>query len=281
MANASRFRTVKVSEKDVLVPFFALMTANVAILLCWTFLDPLVYRRTPDQGTDEWNRVVSSTGRCLSESDYGATPYLACLAAVNLGAVVLANYQAYRARDLSDDLSESKYIGLIMMCLLQTWLTGGPVLFLVYDHPISNYVVVCMICFLTCTAILGLIFLPKMMLWRAWKEGRVNRNSASNSQKNGNLRGKKGSHVLRGSSVSGLQFSHVSNSIVTADFRNSGIDAVPECSPAEEDDPSKEHKDDHGYPRHENAEDGVQRASSSGQDENSPPPAQPELEDSV
>ena len=177
------------------------MAANVGILLCWTLLAPIRYVRTFDDGTDIWNRHVSSTGRCRSKSDHGAAPYLVCLAAVNLGAVVLANIQAYEGRNLSGDLSESRYIGLIMMCLLQTWLTGGPVLFLVYDNPVSNYVVVSMICFLTCTAILALIFFPKIMHWKKWKAAQTGRIRTTPPQTGY----KPGSMAMHGSRVSGLE----------------------------------------------------------------------------
>jgi hypothetical protein len=64
----------------------------------------------------------------------GAMPYLVCMAPVNLFAVLLANCQAYRARNIKTKYSESRYIGLIMMCLLQSWLTGIPVLGLVYKR---------------------------------------------------------------------------------------------------------------------------------------------------
>jgi hypothetical protein len=202
MKNAIHFKTVKVSEKDVLIPFFVLLTANVGILLCWTILDPLSYIRTNDEGTDAFNRAVSSTGRCVSDGDHGAAPYLACLAIINLGAVILANIQAYKARNLSDDLSESKYIGLIMICLLQTWLTGGPVLFLVYDNPVSHYVVVSMITFLTCMAVLSLIFVPKILLWKDWKSGSLGR------QSNTGTGGQRfGDSILRGNNLSGMQSS--------------------------------------------------------------------------
>ena len=201
MQNAIRFKTVKVSEKDVLVPFFVLLIANVGVLLCWTLLDPLRFVRTVDEGTDAFNRAVSSTGRCVSDAEYGAAPYLACLSAINLGAVVLANIQAWRARDLSDDLSESKYIGLIMMCLLQTWITGVPVIFLVHEDPRAYYVVVSMIIFLTCTAVLSLTFLPKIKRWQSWKSGAMSRSSRGATSSDLKF----GDSVLRGSRVSGLQ----------------------------------------------------------------------------
>lgn len=213
MKNAIQFKTVKVSEKDVLVPFFILLSANVAVLLCWTIIDPLSYVRTFDEGTDTFNRPVSSTGRCVSDGQHGAAPYLACLAAVNLGAVILANIQAYKARNLSDDLSEAKYIGLIMVCLLQTWLTGGPILFLVYDNPVSHYVVVSMINFLTCMAVLSLIFVPKILLFKEWKAGTINEQVSQGGQRFGDS-------VLRGSGVSGLRHSGIRSMLPSIEEKN-------------------------------------------------------------
>ena len=181
--HARRFQRLELRERDVLIPFLFLTTCNVIVLLCWTIMSPLHFIRTVDAGTDRWNRVVSSTGSCSSEEQGGAIPYLVLLAMINMGAVVFANAQAYRARSIHTEYSESRYIALIMMCMLQSWLTGLPVLGLVYDTPRANYVVITFIVFLTCMAILLLMFVPKISYAKALRARETN-TEKSNASRN-------------------------------------------------------------------------------------------------
>ena len=115
---AQQFRRLKLTEKDVLPPFIVLVSANTVILVLWTVLDPLRFVRTYDTGLDEWERPVSSSGSCKSQSTIGISPYLLALMVVNLAAVIFANVQAYLARDLRTEFGESNSLGLIMVVLL-------------------------------------------------------------------------------------------------------------------------------------------------------------------
>lgn len=189
--SAQRFQRLQLSERDVLVPFLSLTAANVIILSCWTALDPLRFIRTASAGTDQWNRVVSSTGSCRSSDGHSghAMPYLVALAVVNLTAVIFANIQAYRARNLRTEYSESRYIALIMVFLLQAYLTGLPVLALVYlyDMPRVNYIVITIMVLLTSMAILLLIFVPKINATRAWAARHSDRSSDEFNRSTGSI----------------------------------------------------------------------------------------------
>ena len=58
MKSANRFQKVKVTERDVLLPFSIIFTLNVALLLAWTFVNPLLWvRLTIDKGDSSgyWN----------------------------------------------------------------------------------------------------------------------------------------------------------------------------------------------------------------------------------
>jgi ABC-type sugar transport system substrate-binding protein len=61
---------IKVTETDVLMPFGILLTLNIAVLTVWTLVDPLIYIRQYEDGTDLWNRSLASNGTC--RSDHGA-----------------------------------------------------------------------------------------------------------------------------------------------------------------------------------------------------------------
>ena len=154
-----RFVRKEVSAKDVIVPFAFMLTGNVIVLSLWTALAPLEYSRQPHEGTDDWNRVISTYGACYSPN---ALPYAIVLGLMNFGLLIVSNFQAYRARSIQSEFSESKYIGIVMASMLQTTLIGFPIVFLVNDNPQAVYLVVTFMIFVTCMAILLLIFVPKI-----------------------------------------------------------------------------------------------------------------------
>ncbi|CAB9497925.1 acid type B receptor subunit 2 [Seminavis robusta] len=159
----SAFSRVKVSETDVMGPFAVLTLLNIVILLCWTFVDPLTYLREPDSETDGWHRVVSTRGRCKSSHiEYFLVP----LACVNLGVLLMANWQAYEARDIEAEFAEAKYIGITMASMLQALISGIPVMFIVYDLPQAFYMVSTLLLFVISMVILMVIFFPKVLFTR-------------------------------------------------------------------------------------------------------------------
>lgn len=152
---------VKVTACDVLAPFSALMSLNVLVLIVWSALDPLVYVRSNDSGLDGWSRVISTYGGCQCEN---AWPYVAPLGAVNLGVLILANWQAYRARKIRCEFAESKYIAICMLLLLQALLIGVPILLVVRNSPQAFYLTICFMIFVICMGVVLLIFVPKIAI---------------------------------------------------------------------------------------------------------------------
>jgi gamma-aminobutyric acid type B receptor len=160
-----RYARMQVSEKDVLAPFVVLLTGNIIALTCWTVLDPLTYVRQEHDGTDYWNRVISTYGACRCNNVFA---YLVPLALINLSVVATACWQAWQARNIQSEFSEAKYIGLAMVSLFQAFLTGIPVVVVVRDMPRAYYVVLSLMIFVLCMAVLLLIFLPKMFIQRIY-----------------------------------------------------------------------------------------------------------------
>lgn len=91
---------VRVDKKDVLLPFVIVLTSNIAVLIAWTVLDPLTYTRELGDGTDYWNRVISTYGACRSDN---VAPYLITLAFINLWLIIIALWQAYNAKDIKSE----------------------------------------------------------------------------------------------------------------------------------------------------------------------------------
>lgn len=152
---ASRFQRVVIRERDVLRPFLLLMTLNIVLLLSWTLVDPLRWHRVY---TDELN----SYGRCSAEGE-AWKGFLSALALLNFCALILANVQAYRARSINDELSESKYIGLTTLSMFQIFVVGVPLLAIVYENPPAYFFVCTAIIFIVSSSILCLIFIPKVV----------------------------------------------------------------------------------------------------------------------
>lgn len=155
---STHHQRLQVKVKDVLAPFVILLTTNVVILAFWTATEPLKYSRMEHDGTDFWNRVISTYGTCRSEK---APPYLTTLVAVNFLLVAVAVWQAFQARGIHSEFAEAKFIGLAVGSICQTFLTGVPLLVIVWDQPQAFYVVLCLMVFLLCMVVLVLIFVPK------------------------------------------------------------------------------------------------------------------------
>lgn len=154
------FHRIEVSSRQVLLPFAFLLSVNWIILALWTAIDPLTYVRMNNPGTDAWGRVLSTYGVCKSND---AVPFVVPLAIINFGIMVVANWQAYEARLIEFEFSESKHIALAMGSLLQATLLGVPLLFVVRDNPPAYFLVLVFLLFFVGMAILLVIFIPKMV----------------------------------------------------------------------------------------------------------------------
>lgn len=166
LTDPKRFQRVKVDAKDVLGPFGVFFTMNAILLICWTVVDPLEYVRKVDtDGTDQFNRPISSYGKCTFDGN--AQIFIGCLVAVNSVIVIFTTVQAYRARKISVDYSESKYIAGCIVCQLEALIIGIPTIVMMSNDADSHrsiFVLASMIIFIVAMAILLLIFVPKMLV---------------------------------------------------------------------------------------------------------------------
>jgi len=160
---ANKFKRLKVTTMDVILPMILLLTANIVILACWTALNPVHFIRKPSSETDLWNRVIASSGMCRTPEGQSSVLYWVLLGVVNIGALGIAMLQAYHARDIQTEFSESKYIALVFASMTQAFLVGGPVLAIERDSPYVAYILQTTMVFLLCTVILSLIFVPKIL----------------------------------------------------------------------------------------------------------------------
>ena len=159
------FRRLKVSEKDVLLPFAVMFSTNVLLLLLWTILDPLFWSRITVSETETY-------GTCNVSKNHVWKSILIVLGLVNGTALVLANVEAYKARRITTEYGESKHIAMIMASILQVIVVGLPLMFLVDDNSAASYFIRSSVIFVICMSTLTLIFVPKIITWWNKKDAR-------------------------------------------------------------------------------------------------------------
>lgn len=97
-------------------------------------------------------------------------PFFVVLVCVNLFVLIILNIYAYLSRHIHTEYSESRYIGLVNASMLQAAVIGLPVVYLVYDDPLTYYIVITLLISVTCMAILGFIMYPKYVGLKQWRE---------------------------------------------------------------------------------------------------------------
>ena len=130
-------RWIKVEPKDVMKPLIVFLLLNVFLLSLWSGLSPLVWEREVSS-VDRFNRTVSSVGYCTSE---WYLPYAILLVVLNLSVLIHAMYQAYHARTISLEFSESEFIGKAIAACMLVCFVGIPVMVIVTDQPRAYFFV--------------------------------------------------------------------------------------------------------------------------------------------
>ena len=156
--NAASFKRVKISAWDVAKPMLVLIGANILVLSLWTALAPPHYD-TITVTEDQFSRPTETFGFCVSDSPV----YLAILGAINAGVLIFSVYEAYTARSISTEFSESEYIFKILVLILLVFFIGIPVLVIARDTPAAYVFVFAGIIFTVCCSVLLLIFVPKYL----------------------------------------------------------------------------------------------------------------------
>jgi hypothetical protein len=151
---------IHVTTWDIMIGFVILLVLNLIVLITWTFVAPLEWERNFNEATDPFGRPVDSYGICANED---ALPFVVVLTVINLGILVLANWWAYKARNIETEYHESRYIAISMASVLQAWCMGIPILIMVWNNPQARFFVGTGIVFVTSLAVLGLIFVPKII----------------------------------------------------------------------------------------------------------------------
>lgn len=168
MASAAKFRRVQVNARDVLLPMAVLLALNIVFMTVWTAVDPMFFQRSQRCGSD----AFTSFGNCVVGAGPVSVAMAGSVAGVNFLAIVLANIQAFKARKINTEFSESSSIGLAMGSMMQIFIVGIPLVFLVNDSPPAKYFILVSMISVICFSVLLLMFVPKMRAMSKFRKQR-------------------------------------------------------------------------------------------------------------
>lgn len=157
LLNATTLRRVTVTMTQAYYAFGILIAAQLLTLVVWTVVDPMKWETLHVPG-EEWNRF----GSCSEMGTWGWS-LLGLSGALSSLSLLLTAHQAFKARNISDEYSESRDLGFAVFTVAQIVIVGVPILCLVRDdNPDATYLLQTLIIFAVCLSVLVLIFGPMM-----------------------------------------------------------------------------------------------------------------------
>mmetsp|Transcript_9149 Transcript_9149/g.23182 ORF Transcript_9149/g.23182 Transcript_9149/m.23182 type:complete len:256 (+) Transcript_9149:2078-2845(+) len=159
MRQAKKFRRIKVSVKSTLVPIIVSVAVNIILLACMTAFDPFKYKLEPTS-EDRFGRPNSFQGQCLPGD---RLEFIVPLLVFNFFILMMAIFQAWRARNISTEFQETEHIYRALGGIILVLFIGIPVLILVRGETDTSVFVVSAITFIFCLSILLNLFVPKMV----------------------------------------------------------------------------------------------------------------------
>lgn len=166
---SKRFRRVKVKEQDVIAPPLVMISLNIIFLLVWTIADPPRWERVgvpqePWKTYGYCNWTGSATSRAMAISILVLCTISFCFA---VG-------QAFKARNISSEFSESKHLGIAVFSWAQLLVVGVPVMVLVEEHNVvAQYSMIVGILVAICLSMLMVIFVPLITHREGERQSRV------------------------------------------------------------------------------------------------------------
>jgi hypothetical protein len=153
-------RRIKVEPRDVMKSLVIFLLLNLILLSIWTAISPLVWTRQVNS-IDQFNRTVSSIGYCSSE---WYLPFVILLVVLNLSLLIYCMYQAYHARSISLEFSESEFITKAIAACMLVCFVGIPVMIIVTDQPRAYYFVLTSIIFILVSSLDVCVFIVCLLI---------------------------------------------------------------------------------------------------------------------
>ena len=133
--SSSNFRRVTITVWDVMPTFCILFTLTFIFLSVWTFVDPMYWVREEVFGSTDG---LSTFGSCKLGRTNVSIAMLICLIVLAFACVVLACAAAWHGRNVSVEYSESRYVTMIVIAMLQAFPIGIPLIMLSSSNPTAT-----------------------------------------------------------------------------------------------------------------------------------------------
>lgn len=114
-------RPQPVNVKDTLLSIGAVLFLDVIILILWTFIDPLEWKRSVVR-MDQFGHPLETSGTCHCES---WKIFVSLIVVLHVGLLAVACYMCYAARFIPTKYSEHRYVSISMISNLQIFIVGG------------------------------------------------------------------------------------------------------------------------------------------------------------
>jgi hypothetical protein len=162
LMGANTLRRSMIHAHDVLLPLGLFLSLIVAILIAWTVVAPLTWKAQLYKNGEPgpYRGTCYQQGPEIDPVSY--TIYLV-LCVIYFVALLLTNYQFWRARRLPSLFNENYYIGITNVVLFECVFAGLPILVAFSDDATTFVLVRSIIESLSCMGILLPLFLPKLI----------------------------------------------------------------------------------------------------------------------
>jgi hypothetical protein len=160
MNSGMSMRRIQVKARDVVWPFALLMFINVTMLVCVAVAAPYRYQRVAMDSYDRFGRSTEFYGTCGADNSLFYV-FVGIMVGVNTIGVLLALHQAWKARNLPTEMSESYYLALSLASFTETLFLGGPILLVINANPTAWYLMSTAVLCVGCVTILLPLMLPK------------------------------------------------------------------------------------------------------------------------
>lgn len=155
-------RRQAVQINQVMMPFGAVVTCSIVILIVWQILNPMKWIR---ENTNEGEEgPYTSYAECSSED--GVLPYIIPLGFIIALSVILTGAISWKLKDVQAELAESKWIFFGILSHIQIWAIGIP-LYIILDDVSrdASYLISAALTFIFSVSLVMLVIWPKMYAW--------------------------------------------------------------------------------------------------------------------
>jgi 7 transmembrane sweet-taste receptor of 3 GCPR len=150
-----QFQRVSVRARDVIKPFCILCAINCTLLILMTVLDPPQWVREPIYSDDSYYTYGACQTKGIGDI------FIILLSVSNLFATIAVIWEAFRARNVSTEFSETWPLAIVLLNWIQITVIGFPTYYLIGNTlPTASYFLGSAMILARCCTLLLAVFCP-------------------------------------------------------------------------------------------------------------------------